>query len=706
MGRHVSFASSTMCGPSASTTTLACMSTLDRIGEFGTRLPLHLLSNSLGKRRRMQNYWRAIRIALQYRWTISGAIACSLMVALLWGGSIGALYPVLQVAVNDTSLQEWSSEQLSESQTELAAKRSELQQSGLSEPELLSLQAAVAVEQKTLAARQRIDWLVNRPWIPNAPFRTVFAIVVVLVVATAVKGIFIFGNLMFVAQLEQRVTYDLRRQFFHRALRLDLDAFVEERTSGLLSRFNADIRFVAEGIRSLFGNGVREPLKMVACLIGASIISPRLLVFSLVLTPIVGLLIRKLAGSIKRANRRVLEEITQLYGVLTETFNGIQTVQAYTLEQSERAKFYKVAKECFRKAMRISFYNAMTKPITETMGIATISLALLAGAYLTLNRETHLFGIRLLSRPMDTASLLIFYGMLIGATEPARKLSEIFNSIQAGVAASDRLFPLLDQQPKIENPAKPVKLPKQHKELQFEDVNFHYLEGNPVLTNMNLKFQFGETIAIVGPNGCGKSTLLQMVPRFIDPISGYVRIDGIDIRDVRLKKLRNKIGMVTQQAHLFDDTIYNNIRNGRLDGSETDVVRAAKQAKAHKFITETLADGYDTVVGASGCRLSGGQRQRIALARAMIRNPEILILDEATSQIDLESEQLIHQALEEFSKGRTVFMITHRLATLSLADRVLVMNGGQVEDIGTHDELLARCELYNRLYSIQFKQSA
>jgi len=296
--------------------------------------------------------------------------------------------------------------------------------------------------------------------------------------------------------------------------------------------------------------------------------------------------------------------------------------------------------------------------------------------------------------------------MLIGTTEPARRLSEIFNSIQAGVAASDRLFPLLDQEPKIGNPEKPVALPAQHSELQIEDVCFRYVEGTPVLNDVNVKFRFGENIAIVGPNGCGKSTLLQMLPRFFDPTSGYIRIDGIDLRNVRLKDLRSRIGMVTQQAHLFDDTIYNNIRNGRLDASETDVFRAAKQAKAHKFITETLAEGYDTVVGASGCRLSGGQRQRIALARAIIRNPEILILDEATSQIDIESEQLIHQALEEFAEGRTVFMITHRMATLRLADRILVMNAGRVEDIGTHDELLERCELYNRLYSIQFKQSA
>lgn len=654
----------------------------------------------------MQNYWRAIRIALQYRWTITGAITCSLMVALLWGGSIGALYPVLQVAVNNESLQDWSAKRIAQSEEVLIEKRAELQNTNLDDHEQYAIQNEITTQQKSLATRKWVDWVVNRSWVPRDPFKTVRAIVVVLVIGTALKGVFIFGNLMFVAHLEQRVTYDLRRQFFHRALRLDLDAFVEERTSGLLSRFNADIRFVAEGIRGLFGNGIREPLKMVSCLIGAAIISPRLLIFSIVLTPLVGVLIRKLAGSIRRANRRVLEEITQLYGVLTETFNGIQTVQAYTLEQAERGKFYKVARECFRKGMRISFYNALTKPITETMGIGVISLALLAGAYLTLNQETHIFGIRLCDYPLDTASLLIFYGMLIGATEPARKLSEIFNSVQAGVAASERLFPLLDQQPKIENPKKPIQLPTPHSELQFEDVCFHYIEDSPVLTDVNLKFEFGETIAIVGPNGCGKSTLLQMLPRFFDPAEGFVRIDGIDLRDIRLKELRSRIGMVTQQAHLFDDSIYNNIRNGRLDASKSDVIRAAKQARAHKFISDTLADGYETVVGSSGCRLSGGQRQRIALARAMIRDPEILILDEATSQIDLESEQLIHQALEEFAVGRTVFMITHRLATLSLADRILVMDAGKVADIGSHNDLMSRCELYQRLYSIQFKQSA
>ena len=658
----------------------------------------------------MDNYLRAIKIALRFRWTVAGAVVSSLMIAVLWGGNIGALYPVLQVAFKSQSLQQWIEEEIEKSEASIQQtqqKISNLQAAKDSDTaDIKRLTFDLEMEEKTLAARQRLKPYLNHPWVPKDPFRTVMVIVFALMIATIVKGFFVFHQSMFVSAIEQRVTFELRRQFFHQALRMDVGTFSEERTSGLLSRFNADIQYLTVGIKNLFGSGLREPLKITACLIGASLISWRLLVFSLILTPVIGFLIRKLAASIKRANRRILEEFTQLYGVLTETFNGIQTVQAYTLEQSERTKFYRVSKECFRKSMRIAFYSSLTKPITETMGIAMISLALLSGAYLTLNQETHLFGIRLCDRPLDTPSLLVFYGMLIGATEPARKLSDIFSSLQAGVAASDRLFPMLDQRPKILSPKEPVRLEGRHQRIQFENVFFHYHEDTPILKDLNLDIEFGETIAIVGPNGCGKSTFLHMLPRFFDPISGKICFDGIDLRELRLKDIRSRIGLVNQHAYLFDDTVYSNIAAGKSKPTEQEVIEAAKHARAHKFIEEKLAQGYDTIVGSSGSRLSGGQRQRIALARAMIRDPEILILDEATSQIDLESEQLIHQALEEFAKGRTVFMITHRLASLHLADRIMVMNGGRVEDIAPHEELIKRSELYQRLYQIHFRKSA
>ena len=674
----------------------------------------------------MNNFCRALKLTLRYRWTVAGAFLFSFLVAVLWGGNIGALYPVIQVAFQGQSLQAWMDDEIEESERRILDFRHEitsLQQhasapnGGLARPrqtvdgsrapskQVVLVQYELEAEQRTLAARQRLKPWIDR-WLPHDPFKTVALIVVMLIGATMLKGVFIFCSAICVARLEQRLAFDLRREFYHQALRLDLAAFGQERTSGLLSRFNTDIGFLSGGVKNLFGSALREPLKMTACLIGASLISWRLLVFSLILAPLVGFFVRRLAGSIKRANRRVMEEISQLYGVLTETFNGIQTVQAYTLEHHERSKFRKVSKQCLQKGMRIAYYSSLTKPVTETMGIMMISLALLAGAYLTLNGKMHLFGIRMCDRPLDVPSLLIFYGMLIGTTEPARKLSEIFNSIQAGIAASDRLFPLLDQEPSIINPKTPKPLPVQHRTLSFRGVNFSYTQDTPVLNDVDLTIRFGETIAIVGPNGCGKTTLVQMLPRFFDPTDGVIRIDDVDIRDVRLRELRERIGLVTQQSVLFDDTVHHNIRAGKLDATDEEVTRAAQKARAHRFITEKLADGYQTVVGMGGSRLSGGQRQRIALARAILRDPEILILDEATSQVDLQSERLIHQALAEFARGRTVLMVTHRLATLALADRILVMNGGRVESFDTHENLLKSSPVYQQLYSAQFQRAA
>jgi ATP-binding cassette subfamily B protein/subfamily B ATP-binding cassette protein MsbA len=265
---------------------------------------------------------------------------------------------------------------------------------------------------------------------------------------------------------------------------------------------------------------------------------------------------------------------------------------------------------------------------------------------------------------------------------------------------------MLDQRPTIRDPAQPRNLPTRVNRLVFDQVGFHYVPGVPVLKQIDMTVKAGETIAIVGPNGCGKSTLIQLIPRFFDPIEGSVRLDDVDVRDARLSELRNRIGLVTQQSVLFDDSVYQNILCGRLDASEAEVIQAAQRARAHRFIVDRLSHGYQTIVGAGGSRLSGGQRQRIALARAILRDPEILLLDEATSQIDLESEQLIYQALEEFARDRTVFMVTHRMSALALADRILVMNAGQIEDLGTHQELIRRCPLYQRLHALQFQQSA
>jgi ATP-binding cassette subfamily B protein/subfamily B ATP-binding cassette protein MsbA len=312
-------------------------------------------------------------------------------------------------------------------------------------------------------------------------------------------------------------------------------------------------------------------------------------------------------------------------------------------------------------------------------------------------------------RPLGLAALLTFYGALAGTADPLRKLSDIFTRLQRASAAADRIYAMLDREPEIQDPENPKPLPRHHRDLVFDQVEFAYQTGESVLQDINLTIRAGETIALVGPNGCGKSTLANLILRFADPTSGEVRVDGLRLPEVRVRDLRSQIGLVSQETLLFDDTVLNNIRYGASWASKEDVIRAAQAAHAHSFIESRLAEGYDTVVGSGGSRLSGGQRQRIALARTILHDPAILILDEATSQVDLESEQVIQQVLETFIKDRTAVIITHRLAVLTLADRIVVMEAGRILDVGTHEELIERCDLYRRLHRIQFsdlRQSA
>ena len=345
---------------------------------------------------------------------------------------------------------------------------------------------------------------------------------------------------------------------------------------------------MAGGIQTLFGRAVLEPLKMIACLVLAAFICWQLLLLSLIVAPVAGFLIVFLAKTLKRANRKALEEMSSLYAILVETFSGIKVVKAFTMERHERRRFHVTSKKCYRKAMRIALFDGLINPVTEVMGISTICLAILFGAYLVMNRETHLLGIKMCSRPLSLSELLLFYGMLAGVSDPARRLTEVFNQLQRAAAAADRVYQLLDREPTVCDPPQPTPLPRHHRDLVFDRVSFRYRPQQPVLEEINLRIPFGETIAIVGPNGCGKSTLVNLIPRFFDPVSGSVRLDGVDLRDVRLRDLRSQIGLVTQETLLFDDTVLNNIRYGCPQATREQVIEAAKQAHAHKFIEQKL----------------------------------------------------------------------------------------------------------------------
>jgi ATP-binding cassette, subfamily B, bacterial MsbA len=510
----------------------------------------------------------------------------------------------------------------------------------------------------------------------------------------------------YTSRLGNLIQFELRKEFYRRTMRLDLGTFRQTSPGDLMNRAMGDVGTAAVGAQNVFGMAIREPMKVAVCLIGAAWVSWQLLLLTLISVPLAAYAIQWLAKSLKRANRKAIEEFRYVYDRLDETISGIKVIKAFTRESRERSRFHRTSKQVYNKSMRIAMYDSLVSPFTETIGIVIIMAAVLSGGYLVLNQQTHLLGIRISQEPLTHGWLTLFYCMLAGASDPGRRLTAAFNSLQQGAAAADHLYELMDRETAVKDPADPKSLPELIGPIEFRDVSFWYKPSEPVLEHLNLRVEPGETVAIIGPNGCGKSTLMNLMLRFYDPVAGSVTLSGYDLRDLRRRDLRDRIGLVTQETLLFDDTVYENIRYGRFEASREEVYEAARRGHAHRFITETLSDGYDTVVGPGGNRLSGGQRQRIALARAILRDPDILILDEATSQIDVESEKLIHEVLEEFTRGRTALIITHRPSTLELADRIVVMEAGRIVDVGTFSQLAERCDLFRRLSHLDLRDVA
>jgi ABC-type multidrug transport system fused ATPase/permease subunit len=381
----------------------------------------------------------------------------------------------------------------------------------------------------------------------------------------------------------------------------------------------------------------------------------------------------------KTAAARELGGYTAVFQTLSETIGGLRIVKIFTRERSERRRFKLNSLSLYGMAMRITFYDSVLRPVTELMAITTMVIAVLVGAYLVLNQQTHLFGVRMSAQPLKPSEMIMFFAMLAGVSDPARKLGDIYNVLVRACMGGTMISNMFEQRPRVCAPPEPVPAPMHTDSIRLDKVVFGYQPKMPVLREVTLEIPFGQTVALVGTNGCGKSTLVNLIARFYDPWSGHVFLDGVNLRDIRPRQLRMQIGIVTQDPYLFRDTIRNNIRYGNPAATGDQVVQAAELAGVTRFVDE-LPRGLETSVGDRGNALSGGQRQRVALARAALSDPRILILDEPTSQVDPQTEQILQQAIAKFLKGRTTFLITHKASTLALADRIVVMKQGRIVD--------------------------
>jgi ATP-binding cassette subfamily B protein/subfamily B ATP-binding cassette protein MsbA len=637
----------------------------------------------------MKNFALALKEARRHWPTLAIALVCSFGVATLWGANIAALFPIIETTVNGQSIQAWNQKRLERAQQELAGFEAEvrrLQEQAADADADVRRQLSVQIEllqtrmhvaRASAYSATRLQPILDR-FLPANPFSTVVLVVATVAIATALKHVLMLTGTMLVSYVSQSIARDLRGRIFDKAISLDRPGFDSQGISGFAAHITATTDMLANGITSFYGGAVTEPLRIAACLAGALFMSWRLTLASLIFAPLAAFLILYLNRQIRGLSLRMIGRSMSFHHVMLEVFNSLMTVQSNTMEEFERQRFRESTGHMRRMACTATFYNSLTSPVTELMGMGMLCTGVVVSAYLVLNRATTIFGIPMCDEPFNVPSMTVFFGMLIGTADPLRKLSGVITGVNNGMAAANLLYPLLEIPSRVVESPSPKSLPTPHQRIEFRDISFSYDGVQEVLHHVNLTIHRGERLAIVGPNGGGKSSLVNLLCRFYDPREGDVVIDGILVRDVSLRELRNRIAFVNQQTELFNETILHNIRYGRWDATDDEVFAAAKLARAHDFISG-FPNGYHTIVGPNGQRVSGGQRQRIALARAFLRNAEILILDEATSQIDVESERLIHDALTDFGRDRTLIMITHRESTLSLATRIVRVEGGRME---------------------------
>ena len=524
----------------------------------------------------------------------------------------------------------------------------------------------------------------------NGAFVTLIFMGLILIVMTLLKATGYFASAAVMVPLRTGIVRDIRIEVYNKVLRLPLSFFSEERKGDIIARMSADVSVVENSLTSSLDMLIRNPIALVVCFITLFTVSWQLTLFVLVILPLAGWVMGSVSRKLKSQSVVAQGQWGDIMSQLDETLGGLRIIKAFIAERKMSERFAKI-NNGFRDAMNaMVIRQSSAHPMSEFLGTCVIVIVLWFGGALILNQYS----------PIDAAMFIFYLVILYSIINPLKEFSKAFYNIPLGLASMERIDMILKAENHIKEPEKPLPLTAFEHELEFRDVSFSYIEGRQVLKHVNLKVQKGKTVALVGQSGSGKSTMVDLVPRYHDVGEGALFIDGKNVKDVSISALRSLIGTVNQEAILFNDTFYNNITFGVENATMEQVIEAAKIANAHDFIMES-EKGYDTMIGDRGGRLSGGQRQRVSIARAILKNPPILILDEATSALDTESERLVQEALERLMKSRTTIAIAHRLSTIKNADEICVLYEGEIVERGTHEELIALNGYYKKLNDMQ-----
>ena len=513
---------------------------------------------------------------------------------------------------------------------------------------------------------------------------------VILIVMTLLKTACYFGSAATLIPLRTGVVRDIRIQVYNKVMGLPLSFFSEERKGDIISRMSSDVSGLETSLSNSLEMLIKNPIAIVVTLFTLFFLSWELTLFVLVAMPALAWVMGTISRKLKRKSKEAQNYWGTLLAQLDETLGGLRIIKAFLAEGKMKDRFAHINTTYRKAVMGMTIRQSAAHPASEFMGTCIIVIVMWAGGYIILDGMSG----------MEGATFIYYLVMLYNILNPIKDLSKAFYNIPVGMGCWERVDTILSAENPIKEPATPATLASFEQGIEFKNVNFHYTPGAPVLRGINLTLEKGKTIALVGQSGSGKSTLVDLVPRFHDVTGGSICIDGTDIRDVSIHDLRSLIGNVNQEAILFNDTIFNNISFGVEGATMEQVIEAAKIANAHDFIMES-EQGYDTMIGDRGCRLSGGQRQRLSIARAILKNPPILILDEASAALDTESERLVQEALERLMKSRTTIAIAHRLSTIRHADEICVMLEGEIVERGTHDSLIAAGGYYKKLHDMQ-----